>query len=660
MPTLDRLFFILVVAVLVLIAVTAYREHEPEWEKYQKRYYSRLALQSDQPVLREEIEAASREIKQDWIPALDVVDRCRTCHIAIDVPGFEDEPEPVRTHPPIPDHPIAKFGCTPCHDGQGRATNSEEGHGRVENWAFALLPGQVIEGACGRCHLDTDIPEAASLTEGRRLIDKAGCIGCHEIEGAEKPRMIAPDLTGIGSKVSREWLRKWLKRPKDYLPKTFMPDFRLSDEEIDELVEYLMDSRSEYVENTALPRITEEEADRLYETGRVRFRESRCIACHSVEGKGGTIGPDLAFVADKVSKKWLYAWLRNPESYLPKTRMPRFSFPERDVRAIVEYFWFDMGELYPEERIEKLKRRYLDREKAERGKEVAKKYGCYGCHELPGGVTGGEIAPALTRIGSKPTYQLDFGKTGIHESLPEWLFVKLKNPRIFAENLKMPDFEFTDKQAELITTALVGFADRPKSGEYVVAPKHTEIKYDPPGEFAEVLEEYECLTCHTIKGTGGTLAPDLSIEGSLVQREWLVDYLQLPYAVRPTLEERMPRLKISPERAEAIADYIFMVLRDSRIPSTIGPLDDDMAKRGKELYFEKYVCSSCHIVGTEGGYFGPSLNRTGDRLNPGWVYTRLLDPQKFHPDDREPNLNMPEDDALALTAFLMTLKKEGA
>ncbi len=657
MLVMDRLFAALVAAVLVLVVITAYWEHRPQWMMFQRQYYIELARAVDQPVMREEIEALSREIKQDWIPALDVTDRCRTCHIAVEDPNFKEAEEPLRTHPKISAHPPAKFGCTTCHGGQGLATNMEEAHGHVENWNFPLLPAQVTEGSCGKCHLAEDIPEAPVLTEGRRLVRAAGCVGCHEIQDL-KPQMIGPDLTGLGSKVSRAWLKKWLKRPKDYLPETYMPDFSLSDEEIDALVEFLMTSRSEYVEIT-VPPAESEESDDLYETGRIRFRESRCITCHAIEGKGGTIGPDLTFVADKVSKKWLYAWLSNPKAYFPRTRMSHFNFNESDLVAVVEYLWEEMGELWPEERSELFESPPFDPEKAARGKEVAKKYGCYGCHELPEGVKGGEIAPDLSRIGSKPVYRLDFRRTDIERSLPNWLFVKVKYPRVFADNLKMPDYEFTDRQAALITAALMGYADRPKGGEYVVpGPKAQE--YNPQGPFAELLKEYECLVCHTIRGRGGNLAPDLSIEGSIVQRKWLVDYLLLPYAVRPTLEERMPRFQMGREHAELIADYIFLVLRDDMIPSTIGPLDEAMVQRGKALYYEKYACASCHIVGDSGGYYGPALNRTGERLNPAWVYTRLLDPQKYEPTSREPNLNIPEQDALALTAFLMTLKEDGA
>src|SRR5262249_61984428 len=58
------------------------------------------------------------------------VDRCTSCHAGINKPGFEDQPNPWKTHPHrevlLGKHPTEKFGCTPCHNGQGPAVNSPE------------------------------------------------------------------------------------------------------------------------------------------------------------------------------------------------------------------------------------------------------------------------------------------------------------------------------------------------------------------------------------------------------------------------------------------------------------------------------------------------------------------------------------------------------
>ncbi|HHH29564.1 MAG TPA: hypothetical protein ENK57_14625, partial [Polyangiaceae bacterium] len=75
-----------------------------------------------------------QQIVTSWIDAkrdvdLEQVDRCETCHMGVDSPLYEDPsiPATFRTHPRrdalLAAHPVSKFGCTACHQGQGRATN---------------------------------------------------------------------------------------------------------------------------------------------------------------------------------------------------------------------------------------------------------------------------------------------------------------------------------------------------------------------------------------------------------------------------------------------------------------------------------------------------------------------------------------------------------
>src|SRR5262249_5218370 len=58
------------------------------------------------------------------------VDRCPSCHSGINKPGFEDQPNPWKTHPKremfLGKHDPDKFGCTPCHNGDGTAVNSDK------------------------------------------------------------------------------------------------------------------------------------------------------------------------------------------------------------------------------------------------------------------------------------------------------------------------------------------------------------------------------------------------------------------------------------------------------------------------------------------------------------------------------------------------------
>lgn len=80
---------------------------------------------------------------------IEQVDRCQTCHMGADGGNYVSAaiPRQFRTHPKrdalMAAHPVDKFGCTACHQGQGRATDDlahsgwklEEKHGK-ERWHF--------------------------------------------------------------------------------------------------------------------------------------------------------------------------------------------------------------------------------------------------------------------------------------------------------------------------------------------------------------------------------------------------------------------------------------------------------------------------------------------------------------------------------------------
>ena len=264
-------------------------------------------------------------IQQVWLPETDRIDRCATCHAGMVEPPsiqsrLKDAPEPFRPHPRLLAHDVSEFGCTYCHGGQGPATTKDKAHGDDPHWHEPLLPARYTEAGCGACHLGSDVNGAPILSEGRRLMDEAKCLSCHTVEGVAESVRSAPDLDGLGSKVTSAWLRRWLRSPADVLLNAVMPDFGLGEEEIDRLEAYLLSQTSELDPIPAL----EPDPDR----GGVRYRESRCISCHAVDGTGGTLAPDLGAVAEKANRRWLYNYIKDPHRFQPDTLMPQYGLTE--------------------------------------------------------------------------------------------------------------------------------------------------------------------------------------------------------------------------------------------------------------------------------------------------------------------------------------------
>ena len=67
------------------------------------------------------------------------------------------------------------------------------------------------------------------------------------------------------------------------------------------------------------------------------------------------------------------------------------------------------------------------------------------------------------------------------------------------------------------------------------------------------------------------------------------------------------------------------------------------------------TCQACHQANLTGGYVGPPLDGVGERLFSGYIYSYLKNPQKIKPAVPEPNRNLSDTDARALTAYLVSL-----
>ena len=72
--------------------------------------------------------------------------------------------------------------------------------------------------------------------------------------------------------------------------------------------------------------------------GEIVFKAQGCSACHTINGIGGKIGPDLTHVGSRRSKEWIEAQIENPKSHDPDSIMPSFAaLPEKDIEDLADY-----------------------------------------------------------------------------------------------------------------------------------------------------------------------------------------------------------------------------------------------------------------------------------------------------------------------------------
>lgn len=339
---------------LFTAAWAAWRDYDREWKHYQRHYHSLLREKAKDEKVRQEIERARPEINQIVLRSFARVDRCVTCHLAYDNPAFADEPEPLRTHPGIlRHHPAEKFGCTVCHSGQGEATTySGAAHEELEFWERPMWKGEFMQSACGKCHKEASVPGAPTLSAARVLYrEEFACDVCHKIDG--EGGSDGPDLTYVGSKplhafdftyvkgerTRPRWFFEHFKDPQAVLPFSEMPNSEMSDDQAQAMTVLMLSLTSdkippEYVvrEPTWRPELAAVGVE-----GHSLFEEKRCVLCHSLRGRGGTLGPDLTHVASRRNADWLFQHFKDPRQVVPGSKMPDFHLSDAEANELTRY-----------------------------------------------------------------------------------------------------------------------------------------------------------------------------------------------------------------------------------------------------------------------------------------------------------------------------------
>ncbi len=181
-----------------------------------------------------------------------------------------------------------------------------------------------------------------SLVEGRRLITRFNCQGCHLIEGQghairtsiEDVGMLPPNLAAEGARVKSDWLFEYLHAPgavrlRPWLT-TRMPTFGFSDDEVNALVSYFAarEERLAFLSDPARP------GARELVVGEVTFNMFQCAKCHPAgpqedlgAGVGaGDLAPSLLLAKQRLRHDWVPDWIRDPQSWIPGSKMPA-NFP---------------------------------------------------------------------------------------------------------------------------------------------------------------------------------------------------------------------------------------------------------------------------------------------------------------------------------------------
>ena len=462
---------------------------------------------------------------------------------------------------------------------------------------------------------------------GEVLFNNVGCRGCHNLKEettelanlgydldklpyeysnseygyeqektnlTELTKQQGPNLIGLGSKTSPEWVYNWIKNPQDYWPETRMPDLRLSDREAKDITAYLLSFKNEKFENEKFPEFDKKElediasgwlmksfpeekaqnmlsemdySERVDYVADKSIRFYGCFSCHNIggyenekpigtaltsEGSKSVDKLDFGHIhsIDHLNYSWFEQKLASPRifdrhkivSEEEKLRMPNFYLKPEEIEAVVTALLS-----FNEDKVgeEKQASHYQKDHSVYDGYKLLNQYNCRGCHIIDG--IGGQIADVI----GAPEFSPPNLNTEGEKVQPSWLFKFLKEPTLIRPNLqvRMPTFDMSDDEWNSVIAA---FQDLDKNDLVFESDYHVDTRSNKYMAGEKLQELGVCSNCHFYgttfpKQNAETWAPNLALSKERLRPEWIVKWLDDPQAVMPGTKMPAPYIPTKEE-----------------------------------------------------------------------------------------------------------------
>src|SRR3990172_763603 len=217
--------------------------------------------------------------------------------------------------------------------------------------------------------------ELGNSKEGEKLFASNGCIHCHEVggkgghvgpgldflKGANSPVLVAAAMWNHGPEMAEAMKAKGIMRPA------------FQGKELVDLIAYIVTAAKDGGGQTS--QVVPGTPDR----GRKAFDNKRCVVCHAVGGKGGSVGPDLGrghhvSLTEFAALMWNHGPAMWEKMKARGIQVPRLTGQE--MADIIAYLYTS---------------RYFDQPALGRvqGQQLLQSKGCLSCHSVRG--KGGKI-----------------------------------------------------------------------------------------------------------------------------------------------------------------------------------------------------------------------------------------------------------------------------
>jgi mono/diheme cytochrome c family protein len=311
--------------------------------------------------------------------------------------------------------------------------------------------------------------------------------------------------------------------------------------------------------------------------GAQTFQEKGCGQCHAILGVGPKIGPDLGLLGaagGTMNGLAMQMWNHAPRMW-DQIKHSNVPFPQFSAEEMANLFAYLYVTCYDDES-----------GNVTHGELLFTQKSCIRCHSI-GGV-GGHVGPDLRDMGPVAT--------PIFWAQTMWNHAPAMETHMKALNIAWPQFEGEEM------SDLLAYVRQARGGSEM----ESELLPASPSRGWDLFRNKGCINCHAIRGSGGSIGPDLGsgrpLPRNLTQmagRMWnhspqMFAAMQSKGIERPTFAGK--------EMADIIS-FLYSV-RYSDLGGS--------AVIGRDLFTQR-KCSQCHGADARGGEVGPNL-RKGDKL----------------------------------------------
>lgn len=488
------------------------------------------------------------------------VDRCQTCHRAIDRPGFESKKEAER---------LAKELQGKLDSFQIVAEKRTEAEERIAQLKRIMdAPTEVLNPWRTHPKLDVMVGSASP----HPLLD-FGCTGCHHGQDRATEFGRAGHIP-MSPKMEHRWEQQWpvlsarnLLRPWRYVTGAALAENSTARNwgwEENEFNETPMHPR-QYFEAGCLKchsgQINVDEGEKISKATQT-VELYGCYACHKINNWRFTDlrkpGPDLNGIAEKTTPEWAFRWISEPHDFRSTTRMPSFFYqrnmidphvvPANEIAQNIKYQDAEIHSIVTFLFAKSTHRPWSAPSSsgdAARGKQIVNSVGCMACHidtETVKDATSGAM-----RLARRDDFPLErnygFNLTGVGtKTHAAWVYNWVKNPKNYYADAPMPSLRLTDQEASDVTAYLMSL-QKPQFMTKAIRPPDPAAVHDLAKSYMlntlsvrdaesklramplndqllflgqRSIEKYGCYSCHNIKGFEGLkpIGTELTTEGS--------------------------------------------------------------------------------------------------------------------------------------------------